>query len=100
MASTTRRRLELEALEIREVLNADWFSTYLPNPSVATLARNDWNGHSAVNYNDMLGIYNQVAADGHVDSSEFASLQFLSTYGYLLNMRPPGPVAVHRSHQP
>src|SRR5258708_1778076 len=84
MSSTIRP--QLECLETREVLSADWFATYIPNAAVANMARADWNGHGAINYNDMLGIYNQIEKDGKVDASEFSSLQFLSTYGYLLNI--------------
>jgi len=84
MKSTTTR-LRLECLESRDLLSADWFSTYIPNAAIANLARADWYGHGSVNYNDMLAIYAQVEKSGPVSSSEFASLQFLGTYGSLLN---------------
>jgi hypothetical protein len=83
------RRPQLEALEARELLAADWFSTYLPNAAVAGLVRNDWYGHGSVTRNDMLSVYAQVERDGVVDSGELASLKFLSTYGNLLNMSDP-----------
>jgi hypothetical protein len=74
-------RPQIESLESRELLAADWFSTNIANTAIANLARTDWNNHGAINYNDMLAIYSQVERDGRVDSSEFASLQFLATYG-------------------
>src|SRR5581483_12280316 len=77
---TSSFRPQFESLESRELLAADWFSTYIANPAVANLARADWNGHGSVNYNDMLRVYSQVEADGRVDASEFASLQFLARY--------------------
>jgi hypothetical protein len=70
---------QIESLESRDLLSADWFSAYLPNTNIANMARADWNNHSAITYNDMMGIYAQVEHDGRVDSSEFSSLQSLVT---------------------
>src|SRR5262245_26408384 len=74
----TFTRPEVEYLESRDLLSADWFSSALPSAPVASMARTDWQKHGAITYNDMLGIYSQVERDGRVDSSEFASLQSLA----------------------
>jgi hypothetical protein len=80
-------RPQVEYLEAREVLSGlDWFSTSLPDAAVASLARSDYADHGAINYNDMLGIYSQIAQDGSVDSSEYASLQSLAQNASVLNM--------------
>ena len=86
---TATFRPQIENLESREMLAADWFSTYIANPAIANMARADWNNHGSVNYNDMLAIYSQVERTGPVNASEFASLQFLGKYGYLLNTPAP-----------
>lgn len=80
-------RPQVECLEAREVLSApDWFSAYLPDAAVASLARSDYGDHGAINYYDMLGIYNQAAADGRVDAGEYASLQSLAQNASVLHM--------------
>ena len=80
-------RPQVEYLEAREVLTApDWFSKYLPDAAVASLARSDYGDHGAINYYDMLGIYNQIAADGRVDAGEYASLQSLAQNASVLHM--------------
>jgi hypothetical protein len=86
----TTTRPQVERLESRELLSADWFSTYLPNASVAKMARTDWNGHGAITYSDMLAIYTQVERDGVVDKGEFSSLQSLASSGS--SLRTPAPV--------
>jgi hypothetical protein len=80
-------RVRVEELEPRQLLSAagDWFSTYLPSPVVANLARNDWNNHRAINYNDMRQIYNAVEQNGPVNAAELTSLQFLAAHGNLVN---------------
>jgi hypothetical protein len=82
----TSKPLALEALEARELLAGDWFSTYIANVNIANLLRNDWNDHGSVTRNDMLAVFSQVERDGRVDASELDSLNFLASYGYLLNM--------------
>ena len=80
-------RPQVEYLEARELLSApDWFSKYLPDAAVASLARSDYADHGAINFRDMLGIYNQIAADGSVAASEYASLQSLAQNASVLNM--------------
>src|SRR5262249_10485992 len=80
-------RPQVEYLEAREVLSGpDWFSKYLPDAAVASLARSDWADHGAINYHDMLGIYTQIAKDGSVDASEYASLQSLDQNASVLHM--------------
>jgi hypothetical protein len=85
-------RPQIESLESRELLAADWFSTYIADPAIANLARAAWNNHGAVNYNDMLSVYAQVEKSGRVTANEFASLQFLAKWGgsYL---NTPAPVS-------
>ena len=80
-------RLQVEYLEAREVLTGlDWFSKYLPDAAVASLARSDYADHGAINYYDMLGIYKQIASDGRVDAGEYASLQSLAQNASVLYM--------------
>jgi hypothetical protein len=81
--------LRLEELEARELLAGDWFSTYIANPAVANLLRNDWAGHRSVTRGDLLAVFSQVERDGRVDPSELDSLRFLARYGNLLNMAAP-----------
>jgi hypothetical protein len=83
-----RGRPQVEELEQRQLLTGDWFSTYLPSPLVANLVRNDWYNHGAVNYNDMLQVYGAIEQNGPVDANEFASLQFLTQNGSVLNAPP------------
>src|SRR5262249_53997286 len=80
-------RPQVEYLEAREVLSGpDWFSKYLPDAAVASLARSDYANHGAINFGDMLGIYSQIATDGRVDASEYASLQSLAQNASALHM--------------
>ncbi len=82
-------RPQLECLESRDLPSVDWFSYYLPNPTIANMARADWYNHGAISYNDMLGIYSAVESAGPVSSSEFASLQALVSNGSVLNTPAP-----------
>jgi hypothetical protein len=77
----------VEYLEAREVLSApDWFSRYLPDDAVASLARSDYADHGAINFRDMLAIYNQIAVDGVVDDGEYVSLQSLTQNASVLHV--------------
>ncbi len=80
-------RPQVEDLEAREVLSGpDWFSKYLPDAAVASLARSDYADHGAINHHDMLSIYSQIWKDGRVDASEYASLQSLAQNASVLHM--------------
>jgi hypothetical protein len=78
-------RLEVEGLESREVPSADWFSQHIPDPTIASMARSDWNKHGAVTFTDMLAIYSQIERSGSLTANELASLQNLAYYGNALN---------------
>jgi hypothetical protein len=78
-------RLEVEGLESRELLSADWFSTYFPNAPIANMVRADWNSHGSVNFGDMVAVYAQIERSGPLSAGEMNSLWALDWLGSVLN---------------
>ena len=57
----------------------DWFSNNMPDSSLQTLARADFNDDKSITYSDMLGLFAQAESAGPLTSAEMQSLQALVT---------------------
>ncbi len=85
--ASRRRRLDarpaIECLEVLSLLsggtiNAAWFARNLKDPAIESLAKQDWaqSGRSLTR-DDMIGIFEEVAAAGPITTTELADLKTL-----------------------